>query len=119
MQPFTIKYQPKKTNEIIGQDTAIRKLKDFVVNFKKQRKNAALIYGPSGVGKTISVHALANDLDLEILEVNASDVRNADQINSMIGSAVGQMSLFSNSKIILVDEVDRSSGMKDREDEKC
>jgi len=114
MQPFTIKYQPKKTDEIIGQDTAIRKLKDFVINFKKQRKNAALIYGPSGVGKTISVHALANDLDLEILEVNASDVRNADQINSMIGSAVSQMSLFSKGKIILVDEVDGLSGMKDR-----
>ena len=114
MQPFTIKYQPKKTNEIIGQDTAIKKLKDFVVNFKKQRKNAALIYGPSGVGKTISVHALANELDLEILEVNASDVRNADQINSMVGSAVGQMSLFSKGKIILVDEVDGLSGTKDR-----
>jgi len=114
MQPFTIKYQPKKTSEIIGQDIAIKKLKDFVVNFKKQRKNAALIYGPSGVGKTISVHALANELDLEILEVNASDVRNTDQINSMVGSAVGQMSLFSKGKIILVDEVDGLSGMKDR-----
>jgi replication factor C large subunit len=114
MQPFTIKYQPKMTSGIIGQNTAIKKLKDFVINFKKQRKNAALIYGPSGVGKTISVHALANELGLEILEVNASDVRNADQINSMVGSAVGQMSLFSKGKIILVDEVDGLSGMKDR-----
>jgi len=114
MQPFTLKYQPKRTNEIIGQDNAIKKLKDFVVNFKKQRKNAALVYGPSGVGKTISVHALANELDLEILEVNASDVRNSEQINSMIGSAVGQMSLFSKGKIILVDEVDGLSGTKDR-----
>lgn len=51
MQPFTIKYRPKITNEVIGQDTAIKHLKDFVVNFKKQRKNAALIYGPSGVGQ--------------------------------------------------------------------
>ncbi len=114
MHPFTIKYQPKKINEIIGQDNAIKKLKDFVVNFKKQRKNAALLYGPSGVGKTISVHALANELDLEILEVNASDVRNAEQINSMVGSAAGQMSLFSKSKIILLDEVDGLSGKEDR-----
>ena len=114
MQPFTLKYQPKKTNEIIGQDTAIKKLKEFVVNFKRHSKNAALVYGTSGVGKTISVHALANELDLEILEVNASDVRNSEQINSMIGSAVGQMSLFSKGKIILVDEVDGLSGTKDR-----
>jgi len=114
MQPFTIKYKPKKTSEIIGQDTAGRKLKNFVVNFKRQKKNAVLVYGPSGVGKTVSVHALANELDLEILEVNASDVRNAEQINSMIGSAAGQMSLFSKGKIILVDEVDGLSGTKDR-----
>ena len=114
MHPFTIKYQPKKTSEIIGQDAALKKLKDFVINFKKQRKNAALLYGPSGVGKTISVHTLANELNLEILEVNASDVRNADQINSMVGSAVGQMSLFAKGKIILVDEIDGLSGKEDR-----
>ena len=114
MQPFIIKYQPKKTSEIIGQDEAIKKLNNFVVNFKKQKKNAALLYGPSGVGKTISVHALAKELDLEILEVNASDVRNASQINSLVGSAVGQMSLFSKGKIILVDEVDGLSGREDR-----
>ena len=114
MQPFTIKYQPKKIGEIIGQDTAIKNLKNFVVNFKRQKKNAALLYVPSGVGKTISVHALANELNLEILEVNASDVRNAEQINSLVGSAVGQMSLFSKGKIILVDEIDGLSGMKDR-----
>jgi replication factor C large subunit len=114
MQPFTIKYQPKKTGEIIGQDEGIKKLKNFVVDFKKQRKNAVLTYGPSGIGKTISAHALANELDLEIIEINASDYRNADQINSMVGSAVGQMSLFSKGKIILVDEIDGLSGMKDR-----
>ena len=114
MQPFAIKYRPRKTSEIIGQDAAIKKLKDFVVNFKKQRKNAAWVYGPTGVGKTIAPHALANELDLEILEVNASDVRNAEQINSMVGSAVGQMSLFAKGKIILVDEIDGLSGTKDR-----
>ena len=39
MQPFTIKYQPKKTSDIMGQDIALKKLKNFVVDFKKQRKN--------------------------------------------------------------------------------
>jgi len=72
------------------------------------------LYGPSGVGKTISAHVLANELNLEILEVNASDVRNSEQINSLVGSAVNQQSLFSRGKIILVDEVDGLSGMKDR-----
>jgi len=114
MQPFTIKYKPKKLNEIVDQDKAIKKLKDFVINYKKQKKKAILLHGPSGTGKTISAHALANELDLEIIEVNASDVRNADQINSLLGSAIQQMSLFSKGKIILVDEADGLSGTKDR-----
>lgn len=114
MHPFTFKYQPKTSKEIIGQNEAIKKLKDFVVNFKKQKKNAALLYGPSGTGKTISAYVIAKELNLEILEVNASDVRNADQINSLLGSAIGQMSLFSKGKLILVDEIDGLSGTKDR-----
>ncbi|MDP3766285.1 MAG: replication factor C large subunit, partial [Nanoarchaeota archaeon] len=114
MHPFTIKYQPKKTSEIIGQDEALRKLRDFVVNFKRQKKKAALLYGPSGVGKTISAHALASELNLEILEVNASDIRNAEQIKSLVGAAAGQQSLFFRGKIILLDEVDGLSGHEDR-----
>lgn len=114
MHPYIIKYLPKKTSEIVGQDIALKKLKDFVINFKKQRKNAALIHGPPGVGKTVSVHAIAKELNLEILEVNASDVRNKEQINSLIGSAIGQMSLFSKGKIILLDEIDGLSGKEDR-----
>ncbi|MBI2134365.1 replication factor C large subunit [Candidatus Woesearchaeota archaeon] len=114
MHPFTFKYQPKTSKEIIGQESAIKKLRDFVINFKKQKKNAALLYGPSGTGKTISAYAIAKELNLEILEVNASDVRNADQINSLLGSAIGQMSLFSKGKLILVDEIDGLSGTKDR-----
>ncbi len=114
MHPLTIKYQPKTTKEIVGQDLPLKKLRNFVLNFKTQKKNAALIYGPSGVGKTSAVHALAKELELEILEVNASDVRNAEQINSIVGSAAGQMSLFSKGKIILLDEVDGLSGTGDR-----
>ena len=41
MHPFTIKYQPKKTSEIIGQDIILKKLKNFVVNFKRQKKRAS------------------------------------------------------------------------------
>jgi replication factor C large subunit len=114
MQPFTIKYQPKTTKEIVGQDTSIKKLKEFINDFKKQKKNAILVYGPTGTGKTISAHVIAKDLNLEILEVNASDVRNADQINSLIGGAIGQMSLFAKGKLILIDEIDGLSGTKDR-----
>ncbi|MAH32861.1 hypothetical protein CL615_00540 [archaeon] len=114
MHPFTLKYKPVKTNEIIGQEIAIKKLKKFISDYKKQKKKAVLVYGPTGIGKTISAYALANEMDLEILEVNASDIRNKEQIEQKIGSAIGQQSLFFKQKLILIDEIDGLSGTKDR-----
>ena len=43
-----------------------------------------LLYGPSGGGKTISVCALAKELGYELVEINASDSRNAVQIYSLV-----------------------------------
>ena len=114
MMPFIKKYEPKKIKELYGQDKAIKQLSDFISNYKKQKKKASLIFGPVGVGKTCSVYAIANELNLEVLEVNASDFRNKEQIDLKVGSAVKQFSLFSKGKIILVDEIDGLSGTKDR-----
>jgi replication factor C large subunit len=110
--PFIVKYQPSKAADI--PQPSVSQLRDFILAFKKQKKKAALLYGPAGSGKTSAVHALAKELGLEILEVNASDVRNADGIQSSVGIASQQMSLFSKGKLILVDEVDGLSGQKDR-----
>jgi len=114
MQPFIRKYQPKTSKEVIGQASAIVQLKEFFLNFKKQKKRAVLVYGPSGVGKTCSIYAIADELNLEVLEVNASDFRTAEQINLKVGAAALQQSLFSKGKIILVDEIDGLAGRQDR-----
>jgi len=114
MIPFTKKYSPKSLKEIKGQDKAIKEFKNIITNFKKQKKKATWIYGPSGSGKTILAYALANELNYEVIEVNASDFRNKDQIQQKVGGAVFQQSLFSKGKIILVDEVDGLAGRQDR-----
>ena len=113
MQPWTKIYQPKNLSELQGQDTAIKHLKSFIENFKKG-KRSALIHGPTGSGKTVAIYALANDLNHEIIEVNASDKRNKEEIHHLVGSASNQMSLFNKGKIILIDEIDGLSGTKDR-----
>ena len=71
MKPLTHKYIPKTTKEIFGQEDVIKQLNNFIINFKKQKKKAALIYGSSGTGKTSSVYAIANELGYEVIEVNA------------------------------------------------
>ena len=114
MQPLIHKYLPKTTKEIFGQEDSVNKLKSFIVNFSREKKNSALIYGPSGTGKTCSVYAIANELGYEVIEVNASDARNAEQIYLKVGNAIKQQSLFAKGKIILVDEMDGLSGQEDR-----
>ncbi len=111
---LTDKYIPKNSTEIVGQDLAVKNLKNFITNFKKGK--AAFLYGPVGCGKTSSVYAIANELNKEVFEVNASDTRNKDQIESIVGSATKQESLlsFGKGKIILIDEIDGISGHKDR-----
>ena len=109
MKPLATKYPPKKLNEIIGQDEAVKVIKNPI-----KGKKALLLYGPPGTGKTCCVYALANETNSEIIEVNASDFRNKDQINSIVGAAAMQRSLIAKSKIILIDEVDGLSGTKDR-----
>ena len=111
---WTKKYAPKNSKELVGDIRAIMQLEDFVINYKNQKKKALLIYGPTGSGKTEAVYALAREKDLEIVELNASDFRDKESILEIVGKAINQGSLFGNSKIILVDEVDGLSGMKDR-----
>src|SRR3989344_2884547 len=106
---LTEKYRPKKLTGIKGHEKSLQDLKKNV-----QRKKPVIIYGPIGNGKTSSIYALANELNYEVLEINASDVRNKEKIESVIGSALNQQSLFHKGKIILIDEIDNLSGTEDR-----
>lgn len=107
---WTRKHQP--TLEYIPHDTS--QIERFVLEHKKQKKKALLVHGAPGTGKTSTVHAIAQKHNLELIEINASDFRNADKINEKVGNALKQQSLFSQGKLILVDEVDGIAGREDR-----
>lgn len=110
--PWTEKYRARFFNDIKGQDIAIQKTKDFLKNFPK--KKSLILHGPCGIGKTSLVHATSNETDSELLELNASDLRDKKKIAEIIGNSVQQKSLFKKSKIILIDEVDGISTTKDK-----
>lgn len=99
------KYRGKCFFDIKGQELAIDKLKAFVKDFPGG-KRAALLYGPAGTGKTSLAYALARETDSEILELNASDLRNKEQLEKILRPASEQQSLSNKSKVILVDEID-------------
>jgi replication factor C large subunit len=111
--PWVQKYAPKKSGDIAGHGQAITAIKQYLLHYKPGQK-PVLLHGGPGMGKTSIVHALAQELDYELLEINASDSRNKDAIDTIVGGAAQQQSLFFRPKIILVDEVDGVSGMQDR-----
>ncbi len=114
MTLYTAKYAPKNSKQLFGQQKAVEQLQHFLLNYKQQKYKAALLHGPIGTGKTSSIYALANEHDFEVLELNSSDLRNAANIKTFLDSALGQQSLFFKPKLVLIDEIDNISGIKDR-----
>jgi len=107
------KYRPKTLSEYRGASSEKKELKEWAENWE-QRDQAVLLHGQAGTGKTSLVEALANDLDYELVETNASDVRTKKKLKSELKEATRQASFFGGKKLILIDEVDGMSGNSDR-----
>ncbi len=107
-QSFAEKYRPESFKDFIGQDEAIEEIKKFLKEFPK--KKALVLYGTAGTGKTSLAITLAKENDCDILELNASDLRNRTKLEAILKPATEQKSLFKRSKIMLMDEVDGVTG---------
>jgi replication factor C large subunit len=114
--PWPEKYRPKNLKFIVGNSDTIASLKAWVMSWRKgiPNKHAALLIGPPGTGKTATVGALSNELDMELVEFNSSDKRNKDSIETLVWRAASQQTLDGRLRIILLDEVDGLSGTSDR-----
>jgi len=107
--PWTEKYRPRKLDEVMGQEEAVKSLKAFV---KKKNMPNMLFSGPPGVGKTTCALALAHELFGEdisgnFLELNASDDRGIDIVRGRIKDFARSVSLGDAPfKLIFLDEGD-------------
>lgn len=122
--PWIEKYRPKSFAEVVDQEEAKYTLaswictrykapREFCARWGKKRDKeiseakAVLLAGPPGVGKTTIVHALAREINYELIELNASDVRTAERIKQVVGRGLRESSLFGyGGKLVLFDEVD-------------
>lgn len=109
------KYRPKRLSDIIGQDAAVDRLTVWARNWEDGiPQKPILLYGRPGCGKTSVAHALANEMDWEIFEMNASDTRNKGAIDSILSNSATQSTLTGKLKLIVIDEIDGLAGKEDR-----
>jgi replication factor C large subunit len=107
-QIWTDKHKPLTVSGIAGQPKAIAEALAFMDSFTPGK--ALMLMGPAGVGKTLLVETIARERGLLLLQLNASDARGAEAIESFFNDSSRTKSLFHKGKIILLDEVDGISG---------
>jgi replication factor C large subunit len=112
-EEWTEKYRPKKLCEVVGNGKAIEELKEWAEKIGKSRK-AVILHGPPGCGKTSAAYALASERGWEVIELNASDQRNAGVIKSIVGPATTSNTFSKATRLIILDEADNLHGNEDR-----
>jgi len=94
------KYRPKKIDEYIGNQKLITDIKLWLHNYyietyqKKSNNANAIIIGGPGIGKTTLATIILTELNFDVIEFNASDTRNAENIDNIFKD------IFKNSKNI-------------------
>ena len=105
---LTQKYVPKKLTEVIGNEEALARIRQWILNWMhKQRKKPLLIHGPTGVGKTTIAYVLQNEFDLELIEMNASELRDKKSIGRVLTATLLGSSLSGKRRLLLQFHVNR------------
>jgi len=113
-QLYTAKYCPKKLEELLGNEDKIEHVRQWALQWLSGKKRKPLlVWGPPGIGKTSLAYALKEQYDLDLVEMNASEIRNRKRVERVLGGSAMAGSLFGRGKIILVDDADVLAGKAD------
>lgn len=113
---WTEKYRPKTLDDVLGNDKAVSDLRGWARAWDAGTPEirAAILYGPAGVGKTSAALALADEMDWDYIEMNASDQRTAGRIQDVAGPASTARTFSGKRRLIILDEADNLHGTYDR-----
>ncbi|RKD94816.1 replication factor C large subunit [Halopiger aswanensis] len=115
MTDWTEKYRPTTLSEVRGNNKARDQLQEWAETWDEHR-DAVIVHGSPGVGKTSAAHALAADMGWPVMELNASDSRGADVIERVAGEASKSGTLTggeSGRRLVILDEADNFHGNAD------
>ncbi|MEF8773366.1 MAG: replication factor C large subunit [Halobacteriales archaeon] len=120
MSDWTEVHRPETLAEVRGNDKARDAFREWAETWEDHRE-AVVLHGSPGVGKTSAAHALAADMAWDVMELNASDSRTADVIERVAGRAASNATLAGAAggdddgrQLIVIDEADNLHQHKDR-----
>lgn len=123
-QLWTDKYAPRSLSDIVGNQTVVNRLKNWLSNWHRYRKagfkaglgegseyRAAILHGAPGIGKTTAAHIVGKLCGYDVLEYNASDTRSKSLLQQHVSQTLSNTTLGKKSEqqCIIMDEVDGMS----------
>ena len=98
---WSLKYRPQRLDDLVGHDVNKEILKDLV---QKDRLFGSMIfYGRSGCGKTTTARILVNELNAEVIELDAASNNGVDDARN-IKDMASKLALTGRKKIFIIDE---------------
>lgn len=126
MTSWAEKYRPRTLEEIVGNPSAVSELRKWAESWGRRRpeKRAVILQGDPGIGKTSAALALATEMGWTVIEMNASDSRNAQAIRN-VAARGATLQTFTDTgeflrddkggrKLIVLDEADNVFGREDK-----
>lgn len=111
--PWTEKYRPKTLEDVLSHKPLIDTLKK---NIKNNNLQHLLFHGPSGIGKTSTIIACANELygdmvDFMTLNINSSEERGIGIVRKNVLDFVNRKNIYGKQdkslyKLVILDEAD-------------
>jgi len=96
------KYRPDTLDGYVGNEHIIEKVKIYIEN---EDVPHLLLYGQAGTGKTTLAKIITNQIDCDVMYVNASDENSVDAVRDKIRGFASSMG-FRKWKVIILDESD-------------